>query len=85
MQKKTRIYTVSAVNSLIKAVLENNLPGRLAVAGEITDWKLHHSGHCYFSLKDKNAKLPCVMWKSKYKNVKFQPENGIAVITTGSI
>ena len=85
MEKKTRIYTVSQLNSLIKAVLENNLPGRLAVTGQITDWKLHYSGHCYFALKDIDSKLPCVMWKSKYGRVKFQPENGIAVIATGSI
>jgi len=85
MEKKARIYTVSQLNTLIKAVLENNLPGRPAVTGEITDWKLHYSGHCYFSLKDKNSKLPCVMWKSKYGKVKFEPVNGTAVIATGSI
>ncbi len=86
MQKdKNRIYTVSQVNSLIKGVLENNLPGRLTISGEITDWRLHHSGHCYFSLKDKNSTLPCVMWKSSFAKVKFQPENGLAVLATGSI
>jgi len=85
MTDKTKIYTVSQVNSLIKGILENNLPGRLTINGEITDWKLHHSGHCYFSLKDENSTLPCVMWKSKFGAVKFQPENGLAVLATGSI
>jgi len=85
MTDKTKIYTVSQVNSLIKGILDNNLPGRLTIAGEITDWKLHHSGHCYFSLKDENSTLPCVMWKSKFGAVKFQPENGLAVLGTGFI
>jgi len=86
MQKdKIRIYTVSQINSLIKGILDNNLPGRLTITGEITDWRLHHSGHCYFSLKDENSTLPCVMWKSSFARVKFQPENGLAVLATGSI
>jgi len=85
MQKRIKIYTVSQVNSLIKEVLGNNLPGRLTVNGEITDWKLHQSGHCYFSLKDETAVLPCVMWKSKFGRIKFKPENGLAVLATGFI
>jgi len=85
MANRTKIYTVSQVNSLIKEILENNLPGRLAVTGEITDFKHHTSGHCYFSLKDQNAVLPCVMWKSNFNRVKFEPENGLAVLATGFI
>jgi len=85
MADKTKIYTVSQVNSLIKGILDNNLPGQLTITGEITDWKLHHSGHCYFSLKDENSTLPCVMWKSSFARVKFQPENGLAVLATGFI
>ncbi|MCK4292482.1 MAG: exodeoxyribonuclease VII large subunit [Planctomycetes bacterium] len=85
MQKKTEIYTVSQVNSLIKAAIEENLPSRLAVTGEITDWVIARSGHAYFDLKDENALLPCVMWKSKLAKVKFGPENGLAVIVRGHI
>jgi exodeoxyribonuclease VII large subunit len=83
--KKVKIYSVSQVTALIKEVLGNNLPGRLTVTGEITDWKAHQSGHCYFSLKDENALLPCVMWKSKFSKIKFEPENGLAVIAKGYI
>jgi len=85
MQKRTKIYTVSQVNLLIKEILENNLPGWLAITGEITDFKHHHSGHCYFSLKDENSTLPCVMWRSNFAKVKFKPENGLAIITEGYI
>jgi len=83
--EKTKIYTVSQVNTLIKTTLENNLPGRLTVTGQISDWKLHSSGHCYFSLKDEGSVLPCVMWGSSFKKVKFRPENGLAVFATGNV
>ncbi|MHC4476221.1 MAG: exodeoxyribonuclease VII large subunit [Planctomycetota bacterium] len=85
MAKRTEIYTVSQVNSLIKAALENNLPSRLTIAGELTDWKRHHSGHCYFSLKDESSQLPCVMWRSSFSKVKFEPENGLAVLAAGYV
>ena len=79
-KEKPKIYSVSQLNLLIREVLENNLPGRLTVMGEISDWRHHHSGHCYFSLKDENSILPCVMWKSSFAKVKFEPENGMAVL-----
>jgi exodeoxyribonuclease VII large subunit len=85
MVNKSKIYTVSQVNSLIKEILGNNLPGRLTITGEITDWKLHHSGHCYFSLKDEDAVLPCVMWKNNFGKLRFRPENGMAILGTGFI
>ncbi|HUV40899.1 MAG TPA: exodeoxyribonuclease VII large subunit, partial [Sedimentisphaerales bacterium] len=85
MKNTGKIYTVTEINTLIKAVLDTSLPGRVTVTGQITDWKLHHSGHCYFALKDENSKLPAVMWKSRYNGLKFLPENGLAVIATGCI
>ncbi len=85
MQKTSKIYTVSQINSLIKVVLEEQLPSRLIVKGEISDWKHHSSGHCYFSLKDENAVLPCVMWASKFRTVKFSPEDGMSAMATGHI
>ena len=84
-KKNTKIYTVGQVNSLIKGILENNLPSKLTIAGEITDLRLHHSGHCYFSLKDASSIIPCVMWKSKFGKVNFECKNGMAVLGTGSI
>ncbi len=83
---KAKIYTVSELNLLVKGVLEGNLPNRLAVTGEIVSGKLQSaSGHYYFSLKDKNSSLPCVIWKSKFAKLKFKPENGIAVLAAGAI
>jgi len=85
MPKTTQIYTVSQVNSLIKVALEECLPPQLTVRGEVSDWKHHTSGHCYFSLKDESGILPCVMWASKFRTLKFAPEDGMAVLATGYI
>ena len=83
--KEVKIYTVTQVNTLIKVALQEKLPPRLKISGEISDFKHHSSGHCYFSLKDAGSILPCLMWSSKFKNVKFAPENGMAILATGHI
>ena len=80
-----KIYTVSQITSLIKTSLENSLPGRLTITGEISGFKRHSSGHCYFDLKDENSILPAVMWDSDFTKLKFKPENGLAVIAKGHI
>ncbi|MBW8000919.1 MAG: exodeoxyribonuclease VII large subunit [Planctomycetes bacterium] len=82
---KAKIYSVTQVNSLVKMVLENNLPSKFVVSGEISSFKKHSSGHCYFSLKDEGSVLPAVMWAGKFKKVKFTPEDGMAVIAKGFI
>jgi exodeoxyribonuclease VII large subunit len=84
-QTRTKVYTVAQVNSLVKDVLQANLPSWLTIKGEITDWKQHQSGHCYFSLKDEESILPCAMWRGNFSKVKFKPGNGLAVLVTGSI
>ncbi|MBN1457285.1 MAG: exodeoxyribonuclease VII large subunit [Sedimentisphaerales bacterium] len=83
--KEKKIYTVAQVNSLVKVALEENLPSRMTVTGQISDYKRHFSGHCYFSLKDESGILPCVMWASKAKALKLEPENGLEVLATGNI
>jgi exodeoxyribonuclease VII large subunit len=85
MQTQTKIYTVTQVNSLVKEALDVSLPGRVTVKGEITGWKQHHSGHCYFSLKDEGSVLPCAMWRPNAAKLKFRPENGLAILATGSV
>jgi exodeoxyribonuclease VII large subunit len=85
MADRLKIYTVAQVNGLVKQALESGLPPRFIVRGQIRDWKHHSSGHCYFSLKDENGILPGVMWASRFKTVKFAPENGLEVLVTGHI
>ena len=84
-KNQLKIYTVSQINSAIRVAIEEALPPRFIVSGEISNWKLHQSGHCYFSLKDADSQLPCVMWKSKFKDVKFDVENGLTVLAKGYV
>ncbi|MHC4552819.1 MAG: exodeoxyribonuclease VII large subunit [Planctomycetota bacterium] len=87
-KKQTQLptFTVTQLNSLIGATLSNALPGRFVLRGEISNWKRHTSGHCYFSLKDADgSQIPCVMWAGKYRSVKFECENGLAVLATGYV
>ena len=85
MAKTTKIYTVSQINSLIKVALEQTLPARLVIKGEICGLTMQSSGHCYFSLKDEDSILPCAMWKPNIGRIKFRLENGLEVLATGSI
>ncbi len=82
---KLLIYSVSQVNAMVSAAIEERVPARLVVSGQITDFKVHASGHCYFSLKDQSSILSCVMWASKFRALKFEPENGLAVLVSGHI
>lgn len=85
MKKSLPLYSVSQVNSVVKSAIEQHLPPRLTVRGQISDWKRHSSGHCYFIMKDQGAQLAAVMWSSKFRDCKFQPENGLEVLATGHI
>jgi exodeoxyribonuclease VII large subunit len=79
------VLTVTQLNTLIQVALEEKLPPRLSLRGEISDWKRHSSGHCYFLLKDADGQIPCTMWASKFREVKFRCENGLAVLATGHV
>lgn len=79
------ILTVTQLNTMIKAALEETLPPRLMLRGEISDWKQHTSGHCYFLLKDAGGQIPCTMWASNFRQVKFRCENGLAVLASGHV
>jgi exodeoxyribonuclease VII large subunit len=84
MATQPEILTVTAVTRHIKRLLEGNFPS-LAVQGEISNFKLHTSGHAYFTLKDEGAQLSCVMWRSRVGGLAFTPEDGMKVIATGRI
>ena len=84
MNSDQKIYTVSEVNSLIKSVLEMNIPP-VWVMGEITTWMRAASGHAYFSLKDESSQLPCVIWKQNAGRLIFKPEDGMQVNVAGRI
>lgn len=78
-------YSPTQVNSMVKSAVEQLLPERITVRGEIRDWKYHHSGHCYFLLKDSKSVLPAVMWANYFRAVRFRPEDGMAVLASGFV
>ncbi len=84
-KKDSKTYSVSQLTLLIKRTLEENLPSRVTVTGEIGNWRRHSSGHCYFTLKDSDSVLPSVMWRSNLSKLKFEPECGMAVVAKGFI
>lgn len=77
-----KILSISQITNTIKSVLEHRF-GNIDIVGEISNFKPHSSGHKYFSLKDENAVISAVMWKSVSLN--FQPSDGMKVIVNGSI
>lgn len=81
-----RAYTVSEVNTYIKSLLtyDPNLSS-IWIKGEISNYKRHYSGHLYFTLKDSNSLLKCVMFRSSASSLKFEPENGMKVLVRGNI
>lgn len=81
---KIKTLTVSEVNSYIKRILDNDfILSNLSVKGEISNLKYHSSGHIYFSLKDDNGKVNCVMFKGNAAYLDFEIEEGMEVVITG--
>ncbi|WP_066388170.1 exodeoxyribonuclease VII large subunit [Helicobacter himalayensis] len=76
--------SVSELNTQIKALVESNFL-QVSIRGEISNLTIHSSGHIYFSLKDKDSQIRCVLFKGSARNVKFKLENGLKVIAYGSL
>ena len=79
-----RIYTVSELNAAIRAVLDSEFQD-LWVSGEISGLKLAPSGHYYFTLKERDAQVRCVAFRSAHRYWKFKPRDGLAVMARGRI
>ncbi|MCX7843260.1 MAG: exodeoxyribonuclease VII large subunit [Clostridia bacterium] len=80
------VLSVSEINKYIKELVSRDLVlSNLWVRGEISNFKLHYSGHLYFTIKDANSVLKCVMFKSHASTLKFLPENGMKVIIRGYV
>lgn len=78
--------TVSFLNRYIKKSLDSDyILNNLSIKGEISNFKLHNSGHIYFSLKDDGSKINCVMFKSSAYTLKFNPKNGDKVVVQGRV
>ena len=80
------VLSITQVNEYIRARLDQDpLLCGVAVRGEVSNYKVYPSGHHYFTLKDENASLKCVMFKGNAFKLRFRPENGMKVIATGKI
>lgn len=76
--------SVSTLNLQIKSLLETTFI-QVYVEGEVSNLTYHNSGHIYFSIKDENSTISCVMFKGNTKYLKFQLENGLKITITGSL
>lgn len=80
------IFGVTEVNHLVKLLLDNEpMLQNVAVRGELSNYKMYPSGHHYFTLKDAEGALRCVMFKGQAVRLRFRPENGMKVVVTGRI
>ncbi len=81
-----KILSVSQVNAYIKSMMDNDaLLCNVCVRGEISNYKLYPSGHHYFSIKDADGALRCVMFRSSAVRLRFRPENGMKIIAMGKV
>ena len=76
--------SVSELSGALKRTVETAF-GLVRVRGEISGWKRHASGHCYFTLKDEAACIDAVIWKGQAAGLAFRPEDGAEVIATGKL
>ena len=79
-----RVYKVSELNSAIRDLLYREFQD-IWVGGEISGVKLPSSGHYYFTLKEHDSQIRCVMFRSAHRYLKFKPQDGMAVLARGRL
>jgi exodeoxyribonuclease VII large subunit len=80
----SHVLSVSELNGQLKTIVEGTFPP-LWVAGEVTDLTRPRSGHLYFTLKDDQSQIRAVMWRSVASRLRFQIENGQALLCFGGL
>jgi len=81
-----KALTVTELNNLIKDTIENEpLFSNVYVCGELSNYKMYPSGHHYFTLKDRESSIRCVMFRRNAARLRFRPESGMSVIAAGHI
>ncbi len=82
----TAPVSVSELTAHIRDIIDlDPLLKRVLVRGELSNYKVYSSGHRYFTLKDSEAALSCVMFRSDAERVRFRPENGMSVLCSGQV
>jgi len=83
---KINPITVSELNAYIKdKVADDEYLNSVFVKGEISNFKHHYTGHMYFTLKDENSLVKCIMFKSSTATLNFMPKDGMNVMVLGSV
>lgn len=78
--------TVTQLNNTVKSMIENTAAlQRVSIRGELSNVNLHTSGHLYFTLKDDESQIKCVMFRASAVKLKFMPKEGMKVIVGGSV
>ena len=78
--------SVTELNKYIKEkVASDEYLNNVLVKGEISNFKNHYTGHMYFTLKDDNSLIKCIMFKSFAQNLKFMPKDGMKVMVFGTV
>ena len=81
-----KVYSVSELNGRIKALIDSDyVLNEVYVKGELSNYKVYPSGHHYFTMKDAEGALKCVMFKGNAMRLRFRPENGMKVIAMGKV
>ena len=81
-----QVFSVTELNNRIKGLLElDPILRNICVQGEISNYKVYSSGHHYFTLKDSESSLSCVMYRYSAANLRFRPENGMKIRAFGKV
>jgi len=84
MSAERAVLTVSELTAQLRAVLEERFP-TVWVEGEISNYRLYGSGHAYFTLKDADSQLRCVLFRNRGRRIRFEPADGLHVMAFGSV
>lgn len=86
MNYEDMAISVSKLNSYIKnKIADDEYLNNVLIKGEISNFKNHYTGHMYFTLKDENSLIKCVMFKSYTTHLSFMPKDGMKVMVLGSV
>jgi exodeoxyribonuclease VII large subunit len=82
--EKEKVYSVSEITSCIKDAIESEF-AQVWVIGEVSNCKVHSSGHTYFTLKDDGAQMRCVLFSGSARRLSVLPENGLKIYARGRV
>ena len=83
---KYQAITVTELNKYIKEKIgADEFLNNVLIKGEISNFKHHYTGHMYFTLKDENSLIKCIMFKSYTTTLKFMPKDGMKVMVFGTV